>query len=93
MSVQVAYMAANKSDSESEDEEGNVAPQKEEYRSAVVAEEEIDAASFLIDGKEYVTVDVYDNDYYSHNSNMEHLVAKMEAPKEEQIIGDQQVKM
>ncbi|KAG6871846.1 hypothetical protein C0995_015787 [Termitomyces sp. Mi166 len=44
--------------------------------------EQDDAKSILIDGDEYITVNVYNNDYYNCNSNSEYMVAMMEAPEE-----------
>ncbi|KAG6869494.1 hypothetical protein C0995_002678, partial [Termitomyces sp. Mi166 len=41
-------------------------------------EAEYDAESVHIDGDEYVTVDVYDNEYYTHEDDEEHLFALTE---------------
>ncbi|KAG6883063.1 hypothetical protein C0995_013052, partial [Termitomyces sp. Mi166 len=41
-------------------------------------EAEYDAESIHIDGDEYVTVDVYDNEYYTHEDDEEHLFALTE---------------
>ncbi|KAG6893450.1 hypothetical protein C0995_000504, partial [Termitomyces sp. Mi166 len=49
--------------------------------------EEDDAESVHIDGDEYVTVDVYDNEYYTRDDNEEHLFALTE------YQGDRRVKM
>ncbi|KAG6871740.1 hypothetical protein C0995_000626, partial [Termitomyces sp. Mi166 len=50
--------------------------------------------SVLADGDEYVTVNVYNNEYYSHDSNSKDMVAKMEAPEEEkQTMEDHHVHM
>ncbi|KAG6874855.1 hypothetical protein C0993_011908, partial [Termitomyces sp. T159_Od127] len=48
-------------------------PQEVEEQSAVD-----NAESVQIDGDEYVVVDVYDNDYYAHDDEEEHLVALTE---------------
>ncbi|KAG6864450.1 hypothetical protein C0995_006235, partial [Termitomyces sp. Mi166 len=49
--------------------------------------EEDDAESIHIDGDEYITVDVYDNEYYTHEDDEEHLFALTE------YQGDRRVKM
>lgn len=38
--------------------------------------------SILIDREEYITVNVYNNNYYRHNNDSDHLVAITEAFKE-----------
>ncbi|KAG6871105.1 hypothetical protein C0995_008158 [Termitomyces sp. Mi166 len=49
--------------------------------------DEDDAESVHIDGDEYITVDVYDNEYYTHEDEEEHLFALTE------YQGDRRVKM
>ncbi|KAG6884303.1 hypothetical protein C0995_010556, partial [Termitomyces sp. Mi166 len=41
-------------------------------------EDDDDAESIHIDGDEYVTVDVYDKEYYAHDDKEEHLFALTE---------------
>ncbi|KAG6899862.1 hypothetical protein C0993_006136 [Termitomyces sp. T159_Od127] len=76
-------MSVNKLGSEPKDKEEEVVEVPLEEGSILGAEEDADAVSILIDGEEYVTVNMYDNDYYSCDSNSEHLVTMTEAPEEE----------
>ncbi|KAG6858848.1 hypothetical protein C0995_013495, partial [Termitomyces sp. Mi166 len=78
--VQAAHTAAADSDAESDVEEDQeelikdeeVPPEVEDF------EAEYDAESVHINRDEYVTVDVYDNKYYTHEDDEEHLFALME---------------
>ncbi|KAG6868460.1 hypothetical protein C0995_004146, partial [Termitomyces sp. Mi166 len=78
--VQAAHTAAADSDAESDVEEDQeelvkdkeVPPEVEDF------EAEYDAESVHIDGDEYVTVDVYDNKYYTREDDEEHLFALTE---------------
>ncbi|KAG6874771.1 hypothetical protein C0992_006619 [Termitomyces sp. T32_za158] len=85
--VQAAHTAAVGSDSESnvqaeqeelvEDEE---VPQEVEEQSAVD-----DTKSVQIDGDEYVTVDIYYNDYYTRNDEEEYMFALTEHQEDQRI--------
>ncbi|KAG6882718.1 hypothetical protein C0995_013941 [Termitomyces sp. Mi166 len=78
--VRAAHTAAADSDAESNIEEDQeelvkdeeVPPEEEDL------EAEYDAESVHIDGDEYVTVDVYDNEYYTREDDEEHLFALTE---------------
>ncbi|KAG6858815.1 hypothetical protein C0995_013731 [Termitomyces sp. Mi166 len=77
--VRAAHTAAENSDVKSNTEENQeelidkeVPPEVEE------PEGDNDAESVHIDGDEYVTVDVYDNEYYAHDDEEEHLFALTE---------------
>ncbi|KAG6870667.1 hypothetical protein C0995_011466 [Termitomyces sp. Mi166 len=87
--VQAAHIAAKNSDVESNAEENQeelvvdeeVPPEVEEL------EGDDDAESIHSDGDEYITVDVYDNEYYAHDDEEEHLFALTEHQ------GDKRVRM
>ncbi|KAG6875121.1 hypothetical protein C0993_010740 [Termitomyces sp. T159_Od127] len=72
--VRATHTAAVESDAEAGPEEpahdNEEVPQEVEEQSTVD-----DAESIQIDGDEYVAVDIYDNDYYAHDDEEEHLVA------------------
>ncbi|KAG6869810.1 hypothetical protein C0995_000377, partial [Termitomyces sp. Mi166 len=78
--LRAAHTAAADSDAESDVEEDQeelvkdeeVPPEEEDL------EAEYDAESVHIDGDEYITVDVYDNEYYTCEEDEEHLFALME---------------
>ncbi|KAG6864612.1 hypothetical protein C0995_006174, partial [Termitomyces sp. Mi166 len=78
--LRAVHTAAADSDAESDVEEDQeelikdkeVPPEEEDL------EAEYDAESIHIDGDEYVTVDVYDNEYYTHEEDEEHLFALTE---------------
>ncbi|KAG6870834.1 hypothetical protein C0995_010276, partial [Termitomyces sp. Mi166 len=69
--VQAAHTAAMNSNEELIDDE-EAPPEVEELES------DDDAESVHIDGDEYVTVDIYDNKYYAHDDEEEHLFALTE---------------
>ncbi|KAG6874952.1 hypothetical protein C0992_005808 [Termitomyces sp. T32_za158] len=67
-----------KSDAESDTEAGPEEPahDNEEVPQDVEEQSAVDAAeSVQIDGDEYVAVDVYDNNYYAHDDEEEHMFA------------------
>ncbi|KAG6897289.1 hypothetical protein C0995_010652, partial [Termitomyces sp. Mi166 len=68
------------SDAESDIEEDQEELVKDEEVPPEVEdlEAEYDAESVHIDGDEYVMVDVYDNEYYTHEDDEEHLFALTE---------------
>ncbi|KAG6885745.1 hypothetical protein C0995_009080 [Termitomyces sp. Mi166 len=78
--VQATHTAAADSDAESDIEEDQeelvkdkeVPPEVEDF------EAEYDAESVHINGDEYVTVDIYDNEYYTREDDEEHLFALTE---------------
>ncbi|KAG6893350.1 hypothetical protein C0995_000800, partial [Termitomyces sp. Mi166 len=78
--LRAVHTAAADSDAESDVEEDQeklikdeeVPPEEEDL------EAEYDAESVHINGDEYITVDVYDNEYYTCEENEEHLFALME---------------
>ncbi|KAG6858700.1 hypothetical protein C0995_014654, partial [Termitomyces sp. Mi166 len=78
--VRAAHTAAADSDAESnagQDQEELV--RDEEVPPEVEdPEAEYDAESVHSDGDEYVTVDIYDNEYYTHEDDEEHLFALTE---------------
>ncbi|KAG6858806.1 hypothetical protein C0995_013797 [Termitomyces sp. Mi166 len=78
--VQAAHTAAADSDAESDVEEDQKELIKDEEVLPEVKdlEAEYDAESIHIDGDEYVTVDVYDNEYYTREDDEEHLFALTE---------------
>ncbi|KAG6893911.1 hypothetical protein C0995_015670, partial [Termitomyces sp. Mi166 len=78
--VQAAHTAAADSDAESNAEEDQKELVNDEEVPPEVEEpgDEDDAESIHIDGDEYVTVDVYDNEYYTHEDEEEHLFALTE---------------
>ncbi|KAG6894573.1 hypothetical protein C0995_014039 [Termitomyces sp. Mi166 len=78
--VCTAHTAAADSDAESdvEEDQEELVKDKEVPPEVEDLEAEYDAESTHIDGDEYVTVDVYDNKYYTHEGDEEHLFALME---------------
>ncbi|KAG6883251.1 hypothetical protein C0995_012569, partial [Termitomyces sp. Mi166 len=78
--VQAAHTAAASSDAESntEEEQEELVNVEEVPPEVEEPEAEDDAESVHIDGDEYVTVDVYDNEYYTHEDDEEHLFALTE---------------
>ncbi|KAG6886360.1 hypothetical protein C0995_008343 [Termitomyces sp. Mi166 len=78
--VQAAHTAAADSDAESDVEEDQEELVKDEEVPPEVEdlEAEYDAESIHINGDEYVTVDVYDNEYYTCEDDEEHLFALTE---------------
>ncbi|KAG6886338.1 hypothetical protein C0995_008625 [Termitomyces sp. Mi166 len=78
--LQAAHTAAADSDAESDVEEDQeelvkdeeVPPEEKDLKA------EYDTESVHIDGDEYVMVDVYDNEYYTHKEDEEHLFALTE---------------
>ncbi|KAG6880666.1 hypothetical protein C0995_005035, partial [Termitomyces sp. Mi166 len=87
--VRAAHTAAASSDAESNVEEEQEEPINDEEVPPEVEdpEAEDDAESIHIDGDEYVTVDIYDNKYYTREDDEEHLFALTE------YQGDTRVKM
>ncbi|KAG6871313.1 hypothetical protein C0995_006142 [Termitomyces sp. Mi166 len=83
--VQAAHTAAANSNAEDEQEElindEEVPPEVKE------PEAEDDTESIYIDGDEYVTVNIYDNEYYTREDDKEHLFALTK------YQGDRRVKM
>ncbi|KAG6857843.1 hypothetical protein C0995_004845, partial [Termitomyces sp. Mi166 len=73
-------MAAENSDVESNVEENQeeLIDDKEVPPEVEESEGDDDAESIHIDGDKYVTVDVYDNKYYAHDDEEEHLFALTE---------------
>ncbi|KAG6898547.1 hypothetical protein C0995_009293 [Termitomyces sp. Mi166 len=78
--VRAAHMAAENSDVESNTEENQEELVNNEEVPPEVEEPEgdDDAEGIHIDGDEYVTVDVYDNEYYACDNKEEHLFALTE---------------
>ncbi|KAG6871190.1 hypothetical protein C0995_007407, partial [Termitomyces sp. Mi166 len=78
--VQAAHTAAASSDAESNTEEKQEELVNDEEVPPEVEEPEAedDAEIIHIDGDEYVTVDVYDNEYYTCEDDEEHLFALTE---------------
>ncbi|KAG6896203.1 hypothetical protein C0995_011660 [Termitomyces sp. Mi166 len=78
--VQAAHTAAANSDAESntEEEQEELVNDEEVPPEVEEPEAEDDAESVYIDGDEYVTVDIYDNEYYTHEDDEEHLFALTE---------------
>ncbi|KAG6883570.1 hypothetical protein C0993_005410 [Termitomyces sp. T159_Od127] len=77
--VQAAHMATLGSDAESKTEELGELTSKEEAPQEVEEQSVVDdAESVQIDGDEYITVDMYDNDYYTHDDEEEHMFALTE---------------
>ncbi|KAG6882953.1 hypothetical protein C0995_013379, partial [Termitomyces sp. Mi166 len=87
--VQAAHTAAANSNAESnaEEEQEELINDEEVPPKVEEPEAEDDAESVHIDGDEYITVDVYDNEYYTHEDDEEHLFALTE------YQGDTHVKM
>ncbi|KAG6885336.1 hypothetical protein C0995_009403 [Termitomyces sp. Mi166 len=78
--VQAAHTAAADSNAESNAEEDQEELVKDEEGPPEVEdpEAEDDAESVHINGDEYVTVDIYDNEYYTQEDDEEHLFALTE---------------
>ncbi|KAG6859047.1 hypothetical protein C0995_012005, partial [Termitomyces sp. Mi166 len=78
--VRAAHTAAADSDAESnvEEDQEELVKDKEVPPEVEDLEAEYDAESVHIDGDEYVTVDIYNNKYYTHEDDEEHLFALME---------------
>ncbi|KAG6899364.1 hypothetical protein C0995_006166 [Termitomyces sp. Mi166 len=87
--VQAAHMEATNSNVESnaEEDQEELVDNKEAPPEVEGLEGDDDADSVHIDGDEYVTVDVYDNEYYAHDDEEEHLFALTEHQ------GDKHVRM
>ncbi|KAG6858790.1 hypothetical protein C0995_011265 [Termitomyces sp. Mi166 len=87
--VQAAHTAAANSNAESnaEEEQEELVNDKEVPPEVEEPEAEDDAKSIHIDGDKYITVDVYDNEYYTCEDDEEHLFALTE------YQGDTRVKM
>ncbi|KAG6855438.1 hypothetical protein C0995_006177, partial [Termitomyces sp. Mi166 len=80
-------MAAKNSDVESNVEENQkeLVDNKEVPPEVEEPEGDDDAESIHIDGDEYVTVDIYDNEYYAHDNEEEHLFALTEHQGDKRI--------
>ncbi|KAG6858353.1 hypothetical protein C0995_000571, partial [Termitomyces sp. Mi166 len=78
--VQAAHTAVENSDVESNAEENQeeLVDDKEVPPEVKEPEDDDNAESVHIDGDEYVTVDIYDNEYYAHDNKEEHLFALTE---------------
>ncbi|KAG6858925.1 hypothetical protein C0995_012867 [Termitomyces sp. Mi166 len=75
----VAFGAADSNaESDVEEDQEELVKDKEVPPEVEDLEAEYDAESVHIDGDEYVTVDVYDNKYYTREDDEEHLFALME---------------
>ncbi|KAG6870048.1 hypothetical protein C0995_015548, partial [Termitomyces sp. Mi166 len=87
--VRAAHTAAANSDAESntEEEQKELVNDEEVPPEVKEPEAEDDAESIHINGDEYITVDVYDNEYYTCEDDEEHLFALTE------YQGDTHVKM
>ncbi|KAG6858560.1 hypothetical protein C0995_015690, partial [Termitomyces sp. Mi166 len=87
--VQAAYTAAASSNAESnaEEEQEELVNDEEVPPEVEELEAEDDTESVHINGDEYITVDVYDNEYYTREDDKEHLFALTE------YQGDTHVKM
>ncbi|KAG6871124.1 hypothetical protein C0995_007994 [Termitomyces sp. Mi166 len=87
--VRAAHTAAASSNAESnvEEEQEELINDKEVPPEVKDPEAEDDAESIYIDGDKYITVDVYDNEYYTHEDDEEHLFALTE------YQGDTRIKM
>ncbi|KAG6881848.1 hypothetical protein C0995_000364, partial [Termitomyces sp. Mi166 len=87
--VQAVHTAAANSDAESnaEEEQEELINEEEVPPEVEEPEAEDDAESIHIDGDKYVTVDVYDNEYYTCEDDKEHLFALTE------YQGDTRIKM
>ncbi|KAG6895782.1 hypothetical protein C0995_012229 [Termitomyces sp. Mi166 len=85
--VQAAHTAAKNSDVESNAEENQeeLVNNKEVPPEVEEPEGDDDAESVHIDGDEYVTVDIYDNEYYAHDNKEEHLFALTEHQGDKRI--------
>ncbi|KAG6886835.1 hypothetical protein C0995_004011 [Termitomyces sp. Mi166 len=78
--VQAAHTAAVNSDVESnaEEDQKELVDDEEAPPKVEELEGDDDAESVHIDGDEYVILDVYDNKYYAHDNEEEHLFALTE---------------
>ncbi|KAG6891774.1 hypothetical protein C0995_008598, partial [Termitomyces sp. Mi166 len=78
--VRAVHTAAADSNAESnvEEDQEEFVKDKEVPPEVEDLEAEYDAESIHIDGDEYVTVDVYDNEYYTREDDEEHLFALTE---------------
>ncbi|KAG6862841.1 hypothetical protein C0995_008323, partial [Termitomyces sp. Mi166 len=78
--VQAAHTVAADSDAESNAEEDQEEFVEDEEGPPEVEDPEAgdDAESVYINGDEYITVDVYDNEYYTREDDEEHLFALTE---------------
>ncbi|KAG6895480.1 hypothetical protein C0995_012631 [Termitomyces sp. Mi166 len=87
--VRAAHTAAADSDAESnaEEDQEELINDKEVPPEVKEPEDEDDAESIHIDGDEYVTVDIYDNEYYMCEDDEEHLFALTE------YQGDRRIRM
>ncbi|KAG6859478.1 hypothetical protein C0995_008101 [Termitomyces sp. Mi166 len=85
--VQAAHTAVKNSNVESNAEENQEELVNDKEVSPEVKEPEgdDDAESVHIDGDKYVTVDVYDNKYYAHDNEEEHLFALTEHQEDEHV--------
>ncbi|KAG6875561.1 hypothetical protein C0992_003345 [Termitomyces sp. T32_za158] len=80
MAVWAAYMAAVGIKVESNTEADQEEPIKDEKAPQEVKEQSDldDAESIQIDRDEYIAVDIYNNDYYTHDDEEEHMFALTE---------------
>ncbi|KAG6858908.1 hypothetical protein C0995_013009 [Termitomyces sp. Mi166 len=78
--VQAAHTAATNSDVESnaEEDQEELVDDKEAPPEVEELEGDDNAESIHIDGDKYVAVDIYDNKYYAHDNEEEHLFALTE---------------
>ncbi|KAG6858522.1 hypothetical protein C0995_009363, partial [Termitomyces sp. Mi166 len=85
--VQAAHTAAADSNAESdiEEDQEELVKDKEVPPEVEDLEAEYDAESVHIDGDEYITVDVYDNEYYTCEDDEEHLFALMEYQEDTRV--------
>ncbi|KAG6893983.1 hypothetical protein C0995_015420, partial [Termitomyces sp. Mi166 len=83
-------MAVKNSDVESNAEENQeeLVDDKEVPLEVEEPEGEDDTESVHIDGDEYITVDVYDNKYYAHDNEEEHLFALTEHQGDKRVPAD-----
>ncbi|KAG6880132.1 hypothetical protein C0995_007103, partial [Termitomyces sp. Mi166 len=79
--------ANSDAESNAEEEQEELVNDEEVPPEVEEPEAEDDAESVHIDGDKYVTVDIYDNKYYTHEDDEEHLFALTE------YQGDTRVKM
>ncbi|KAG6869391.1 hypothetical protein C0995_003553, partial [Termitomyces sp. Mi166 len=85
--VRAAHIAAADSDAESNAEEDQEELVNDEGVLSEVEEpgEEDDAESIHINGDEYVMVDIYDNEYYTHEDDEKHLFALTEYQRDRRV--------
>ncbi|KAG6871086.1 hypothetical protein C0995_008401 [Termitomyces sp. Mi166 len=85
--LQAAHTAAADSNAESDIEEDQEELVKDEEvpLEKKDLEAEYDAESVHIDGDEYITVDVYDNEYYTREEDEEHLFALIEYQEDTRV--------